>query len=147
MAARYLAPNFGATIFNAFVRGLAGLGVSVYGSTNLAVRGRRTGAWQVVPVNVLEHDGASYLVAPRGETQWVRNLRASGRGEFRMGRRVREFTATEMADDAKPPILRAYLQRWAFEVAAFFPGVSATSSDTELRAIAAGYPVFRVSRT
>lgn len=128
------------------MRGLAGLGVSVYGATNLAVRGRRTGAWQVVPVNLLEHDGVSYLVAPRGETQWVRNLRAAGRGEFRLGWRVREFTPTEIGDDAKPPILRAYLERWAFEVAAFFPGVSATSSDAELRAVAAGYPVFRVSR-
>lgn len=147
MSRRYLAPTLGAKVFNAVVRGLAAFGVSVYGSTNLAVRGRRTGAWQVVPVNLLAHDGASYLVAPRGETQWVRNLRAAGRGEFHLGQRVREFTATEIADDAKPPILRAYLARWAFEVATFFPSVAATSTDAELRAVAAGYPVFRVSRS
>ena len=146
MSRRYLAPTFGALLFNAVVRGLAKLGVSVYGSTNLAVRGRRTGAWQVVPVNLLELDGASYLVAPRGDTQWARNLRTAGGGEFRLGARVRQFTATEVADDAKPPVLRAYLQRWAFEVAAFFPGVTATSSDAELRAVAGGYPVFQVSR-
>jgi deazaflavin-dependent oxidoreductase (nitroreductase family) len=99
-----------------------------------------------VPVNLLEHDGASYLVAPRGDTQWARNLRAAGQGEFRLGRRVRQFTATEVSDDAKPPLLRAYLERWAFEVGAFFPGVTATSSDAELRGAASGYPVFRVVR-
>jgi deazaflavin-dependent oxidoreductase (nitroreductase family) len=146
VSGRYVAPNLGALVFNGVVRGLAALGISVYGSTNLAVRGRKSGAWQVVPVNLLEHDGGSYLVAPRGETQWVRNLRAAGRGEFRLGRRVREFTATEIGDDAKPPLLRAYLEHWAFEVAAFFPGVTATSSDAELGAVAGGYPVFRVSR-
>lgn len=141
---RYLAPSWGAALFNGLVRTLATLGVSVYGARNLAVRGRKTGAWQVVPVNLLEHEGRRYLVAPRGETQWVRNLRAAGGGELRLGRRAEPFRATEVADAEKAPILRAYLKRWAFEVGAFFPDVGRSPSDAVLQRVAARYPVFRV---
>ncbi|HMA45610.1 MAG TPA: hypothetical protein VKP11_00125 [Frankiaceae bacterium] len=49
------------------------------GATTLAVRGRTSGQWRTVPVNVLELSGRRYLVSPRGETQWVRNLRSAGR--------------------------------------------------------------------
>ena len=61
-----------------------------------------------------------------------------------MGRRVEVFTATELTDDDKPPVLREYLRRWKFEVGVFFDGVDATASDEKLRAIAPGYPVFRL---
>lgn len=141
---RYLKPGRIAGLFNQAIAGLTRLGISVWGSRVLAVRGRSSGAWRTVPVNLLVVDGERYLVAPRGVTQWVRNLRAAGGGELRVGRRVETFTAEELADDAKPPVLREYLRRWAFEVGAFFDGVRATSSDEELRAVAAGYPVFRV---
>ncbi len=60
----------------------------------LAVRGRSSGEWRTVPVNVLELDGARYLVAPRGDTQWVRNLRAAGTGELRIKGRTEAFSAT-----------------------------------------------------
>ena len=101
----------------------------MWGSRVLAVRGRSSGAWRTVPVNLLVVDGERYLVAPRGTTQWVRNLRAAGGGELRVGRRVEKFTAEELGDDAKPAVLRAYLRRWAFEVGVFFDGVDASSSD------------------
>jgi hypothetical protein len=55
--------------------------------------------------------GARYIVALRGETQWVRNLRASGEGRLRKGRRIEEFTATELADDEEVLLLRAYLKQ------------------------------------
>jgi len=141
---RYLAPSTLDRLFNGLVHGLTGLGVSLYGSRNLAVRGRRSGEWRIVPVNLLECDGARYLVAPRGETQWVRNLRAAGGGELRLGSRSEAFRAVELDDAQKPPVLRAYLTRWRFEVGRFFAGLGATPSDDELRAIASGYPVFRI---
>ena len=142
---RYLEPGwFTQNVFNRCVRGLTRLGVSVWGSRELRVRGRSTGAWRTVPVNLLTVDGVSYLVAPRGVTQWVRNLRAAGSGELRVGRRVQPFTAEELPDAAKPAILRAYLRRWKFEIGAFFAGVGPDSTDDELAAIAAGYPVFRI---
>jgi deazaflavin-dependent oxidoreductase (nitroreductase family) len=141
---RYLAPSRADALFNRLVRTLATLGVGFYGARNLAVRGRRTGAWQVVPVNLLEHQGGRFLVAPRGVTQWVRNLRAAGGGELRLGRRTESFRAKELADAEKPPLLRAYLERWAFEVRAFFPQVGKSPTEAELRGVAARYPVFRL---
>jgi hypothetical protein len=87
-----------------------------------------------------------YLVAARGTTEWVRNLRAAGGGELRVGRRTEPFRATEVADDHKVPILRAYLKKWKAEVGVFFDGVSGDSSDDELRRIASDHPVFRIER-
>ena len=89
-------------------------------------------------------DGTRYLVAPRGNTQWVRNMRAAGGGELRIGRKVEPFTATEVADDAKPAILRAYLKKWKIEVGVFFDGVDAKAPEEKLREIAPGYPIFRI---
>lgn len=143
-SARYIRAARGTAIFNSVVARLTGLGLSVWGSRLLAVRGRKSGEWRTVPVNLLVHDGVRYLVAPRGHTQWVRNLRVAGGGELRVGRRVEVFTATELADDDKPPVLREYLRRWKFEVGVFFDGVDASASDEKLRAIAPGYPVFRL---
>lgn len=131
--------------FNSSVAWLTRHGVSIWGSRVLYVRGRTSGQWRSNPVNVLSHDGQRYLVAPRGQTQWVRNLRAAGGGELRVGRRVERFTATELADDRKPDILRAYLARWKFEVGVFFEGVNAKATDAELLRIAPGYPVFLIS--
>jgi hypothetical protein len=91
-------------------------------------------------------ESAEYLVAPRGHTQWVKNLRASGNGRLRVGRRVQTFTAVELTDDEKPQVLRAYLKKWKFEVGVFLGGVGPDSSDDELRRIAPDHPVFRLNR-
>jgi deazaflavin-dependent oxidoreductase (nitroreductase family) len=145
-APRYLAPDaFTRRVANPLVMWLVRRGVSVRGARELHVRGRSSGEWRTVPVNPLELDGACYLVAPRGTTQWVRNLRAAGTGRLRTGRRVEEFTAVEVPDEQKSPILRAYLRAWAFEVGKFFEGIDADSSDAELAAVAPGFPVFRVT--
>lgn len=141
---RYVAPNLVTRIFNLLPMGLARLGISVWGSRTLAVRGRSSGEWRTVPVNLLEYEGVRYLVAPRGETQWVRNLRVAGSGELRLGPRREIFVAREIADADKLPILRAYLRRWAFEVNQFFQGVGADAPDADLQRIAPGYPVFRI---
>jgi deazaflavin-dependent oxidoreductase (nitroreductase family) len=145
--ARYLeVGGFTEKVFNPLVAWLTRRGLSLWGSRVLEVRGRTTGAWRSNPVNLLTHDGVDYLVAPRGHTQWVRNLRVAGEGRLRVGRRVEPFTAAELADDDKVDVLRAYLARWKWEVGQFFDGVDADASDAELRAIAPGYPVFRVTR-
>jgi len=141
---RYVRPSRGTHLFNGLLAGLARLGISVYGSRMLAVRGRTSGELRIVPVNPLTYEGARYLVAPRGETQWVRNLRVAKSGELRLGRQREAFRAEELADRDKPPVLRAYLRRWAFEVKTFFAGVGADASDAELLAIAARHPVFRI---
>jgi deazaflavin-dependent oxidoreductase (nitroreductase family) len=86
----------------------------------LAVKGRKSGEWRTVPVNVLEHDGHRYLVAIRGETEWVRNLRAAGVGEIRHGAKVERFRATELPLEERPAIIAAYRSLWEREVAGQF---------------------------
>lgn len=143
---RYLQPGwFTRHVFNRSVRFLTRLGLSVWGSRELRVRGRASGEWRSVPVNLLTLDGVEFLVAPRGTTQWVRNLRVAGGGELRVGRRVDEFTAAELDHAEKPEILRAYLRRWKAEVGVFFDGVDASADDEQLLGIAAKYPVFRIT--
>ena len=137
---------FTRNVFNKTVAGLTGLGVSIMGSRSLAVRGRKSGEWRTTPVNLLVIDGQRYLVAPRGHTQWVRNMRAARAGELRLGRRTEPFTATELTDDEKPAILRAYLKRWKAEVGVFFGGVGPDSTEDELRRISPDHPVFKVDQ-
>jgi deazaflavin-dependent oxidoreductase (nitroreductase family) len=145
-APRYVQPGwFTQHVFNPTVALLTRAGISVWGSRELRVRGRTSGEWRSNPVNLLTVEGTRYLVAPRGHTQWVRNLRVAGTGELRVGRRTEAFRATELADDEKVPILRAYLKRWKAEVGVFFDGVSADSSDDELRRIAPDHPVFELA--
>lgn len=142
---RYLAPGWVTrNLFNPLMEGFARLGISLRGSRQLAVRCRTSGEWRTVPVNPLDLDGERYLVAPRGTTQWVRNIRAAGGGELRLGRRAEPITVTELPDGDKVPVLREYVRRWKAEVGQFFDGVTAASSDEELAAIAPGFPVFRV---
>ena len=143
---RYLAPDwFTRRVFNPLVARLTRWGISVKGSRVLEVRGRTSGAVRTTVVNLLTVDGVRYLVAPRGETQWVRTLRADGgAGALRVGRRHEAFVATELADADKAPVLRAYLAAWAWEVGRFFDGLRADSPAAEVEAAAPGFPVFRV---
>jgi deazaflavin-dependent oxidoreductase (nitroreductase family) len=146
MAEHYQRPGwFTTNVLNRLVAGLTRLGVSVYGSRVLQVKGRRSGQWRETPVNLLRVDDVEYLVSPRGQTQWVKNLRASGEGRLRVGRRVQEFAAVELGDEEKVPLLRAYLKKWSFEVGTFFAGVGPNSSDDELRQIGPAHPVFRLT--
>jgi deazaflavin-dependent oxidoreductase (nitroreductase family) len=143
---RYLAPTAGDRAFNRIAARLTRMGLSLWGSRELTVVGRRSGEPRTTVVNLLDVDGERYLVAPRGTTDWVRNLRAAdGRGTLRVGRRHEPFAAVELADADKPAVLRPYLERWAFEVGRFFDGVGADASDDELLAIAPNHPVFRLT--
>ncbi|MGW7295078.1 nitroreductase family deazaflavin-dependent oxidoreductase [Streptomyces xiamenensis] len=134
-------------VFNPLMAWLTRRGISVRGSRVLAVRGRTSGEWRRTPVNPLRYDGQLYLVAPRGHVQWTRNMRVVGGGELRIGKKVEVFTATEVADDDKPEVLRAYLKRWKAETGAFFNGVGPDSTTEELRRAAPDHPVFAVTVT
>ena len=145
MATHYRAPGwFTRNVFNQLVAFLTKRGMSVLGSRVLAVKGRSSGEWRTTPVNLLSYEGRRYLVAPRGETQWVRNLRVAGTGELRLGRGAESFRGRELTDEEKVPVLRAYLRRWKAEVGVFFEGTGPDSSDDQLRAIAPTHPAFEV---
>ena len=134
-------------VFNGVVALSTRLGLSVWGSRVLEVRGRTSGEPRRNPVNLLKLDGREYLVAPRGETQWVRNVRADeGRLVLLLGKAREPRLARELADAEKVAVLRAYLRRWKAEVGVFFGGVGADSTDEELAAIAPRHPVFVLER-
>jgi deazaflavin-dependent oxidoreductase (nitroreductase family) len=142
---RYLAPDRASRrILNPLMMSFIRLGVGVRGGRILHVRGRRSGEWRTVPVNPLTFDRGRYLVAPRGQTEWVRNLRAAGEGRLQLGRRYEEFTVTEIGDADKAPVIRAYLEQWAAETQRFFGDVTAASTDDEIAPVATGFPVFRI---
>jgi deazaflavin-dependent oxidoreductase (nitroreductase family) len=144
--AHYRKPGFFTQkVFNPLVAFLTRRGISVLGSRVLEVRGRTSGEPRRNPVNLLTLDGQNYLVSPRGEGQWVRNVRAAdGRLATLVGKRRDEWVAQELEGAEKIPVLRAYLKRWKAEVGVFFDGASADSSDEELAAISPKHPVFRL---
>ena len=145
--AHYKSPDwFTRNVFNSLVKGLTRMGVSVWGSRVLEHRGRTSGKLHHVPVNLLTLEGTQYLVAPRGETQWVRNVRhAGGHLVLILGRRRQLRTATEIPVADSLPILRAYLRRWKFETGMFFDGMTPDSTDAEWAAVAARHPVFELN--
>ena len=128
----------------AVVRWLTDHGISLLGSRVLTVRGRKSGEPRSTPVNLLELDGERYLVAPRGNTQWVRNARAAGTAQLRLGRRTEQVELVELPAEQRVPVLRVYLTRWGWEVGRFVEGLSKKSTDAEIAAVAPGMPVFRV---
>ncbi len=143
-AAHYKRPDwFTRNVFNKAVMSLTRLGISVWGSRVLEHRGRSSGELHHTPVNLLTIEGTQFLVSPRGETQWVRNVRHSG-GHLVLilGRRRRICTATELAPDDSIEVLRTYLRRWKFEVGMFFDGITPDAADEEWLAVAARHPVF-----
>ncbi|MEU8518940.1 nitroreductase family deazaflavin-dependent oxidoreductase [Streptomyces sp. NBC_01216] len=141
----YLRAGPFAVRFNRLVGVLARHGVSLLGTAELSVVGRKSGRIQRVPVNPHRHQGERYLVSARGHSQWVRNMRAAGGGELRVGRTVHCFTAVEITDEDKTAVLRSYLERWGWEVNQYFRGVTAKSSDEEILAAAPDHPVFRIT--
>ncbi len=102
----------------------------------LAVQGRRTRRWHRIPVVVLAHGGHRYLIAPRGYTDWSRNLAASGTGTLARGRHTEHFRAVDVPTDQRQPLIDAYLEQFGR-----FPSVTET-----FRALPdpADHPTFRI---
>jgi F420H(2)-dependent quinone reductase len=146
MSERYDRPNMVARAFNELIRGLAELGIGLGGTTALRVRGRKTGKRRGVVINLLTVEGDDYVVSPRGNTQWARNARAAGAVELGPRWRTDQVPITEVADDAKPALLKRYLDRWHWQVKGHFAGLTPQSSEQQLHAAAPLIPVFRVVR-
>ena len=132
-------------VMNRLIRWMNRVGIRPAGAQTLAVRGRKSGQMRTNPVNPFELEGRTYLLAPRGTTEWVRNLRAAGGdGEIRSGRTTRRFHATEVDDADKLPMLRLYMDKWAWEVKSFLE-IDPKAPDEELRRIAPNHPAFEIS--
>ena len=134
-------PNLVEAGFNRVMGVLAGLGIGPSFIYLLQVRGRKSGRIFSTPVNLMEIGGRQILVAPRGRTQWVRNVEAAGEITLKRGSKRLRFGLQPIAQEQKPPILKEYLDRYASAVAKFFP-VKPGSPAEAFRPIAANYPVF-----
>jgi deazaflavin-dependent oxidoreductase (nitroreductase family) len=145
MSVRYEEPHRAAKTANALIRGLAEFGISIAGTRSLRVRGRKTGKVRGVVVNVLSVGDVDYLVSPRGTTQWVRNVRAAGAVDVGPRWHRRRLRTIEVADAAKPELLRRYLDKWYWEVKGHIAGLTPESGDEQLRAAAPSIPVFALT--
>ncbi|OYO01394.1 PNPOx family protein [Enemella evansiae] len=138
--------DFATRFFNAVIKGLSRLGISAFGAQELIVRGRRSDKEFSTPVNPMTVGGVTYLIAPRGQTQWVRNARHHREVALRRGRRRTAYEIAEVHGAEAVPPMRHYLRKWAWEVGRFFPeGVTADSTDAELAAVIPAHPVFRIT--
>lgn len=145
MSTQYEEPNKTARAANTVIRWLAELGVSIAGTRALRVRGSKSGIQRAVVINLLTVAGVDYVVSPRGNTQWARNARAAGVVELGPRWRHEPIAISEVADDAKPDLLKRYLARWYWQVKGYVAGLTPDSSDNELRAAAAQIPVFALA--
>ena len=130
-------------IFNRVYGLLVGLGFGFSHAHLLEVRGRKTGKLYSTPVDLLELNGKSYLVAPRGRTQWVRNAESAGEITLKKGSTRRRCRLCAIPDAEKPPVLKAYLDSFKREVQRYFP-VPAGSPLESFRELGSGYPAFEL---
>lgn len=134
-------------VFNRMVALATRAGISVWGSRVLEVRGRKTGLARTTPVNLLSLGDRQYLVSPRGESEWVRNVRADdGKLDLLVGSKRQHYVGREVPDADKVDVLRGYLRRWKAEVGVFFDGVGPDSTDDQIRGIAHKHPVFQLEK-
>jgi deazaflavin-dependent oxidoreductase (nitroreductase family) len=140
----FLRPTFADRLVNRFFGFLVGRGVGLRHNYLLQVTGRRTGRLYSTPVNILDCDGRRFLVAPRGETQWVRNARSSGQLWLKKGRQRQAYRVRELADAEKPKLLKTYLDRFKTTVQRYFP-VAAGSPLESFSDLVQRYPVFELT--
>lgn len=137
-------PNRTASVMNRFWQAVASAGIWPRRLATLEVRGRRGGKPVSLPVVIAEVDSQRYLVAMLGEhTSWVDNVRATGGYALLHHGEVEAIHLQELPMEQRAPILRRYLQG-APGARPHIPA-SRHPSLAELRPLAAGYPVFRIS--
>lgn len=122
------------------------LGLSPQGGQLLTVRGRKSGKEMTTPVNPMTFQGAEYLVAPRGDCHWSRNLRVAGTARLRVGRKKRQIRVDhELTEAEKPPVLLAYLDRWAGVTKSHFGITWPDPSQEEITRVCARTPMFQIT--
>jgi deazaflavin-dependent oxidoreductase (nitroreductase family) len=136
-------PSTAEKIFNRIFGFLVGLGLGFSYNYLLEVRGRKSGKLYSTPIDLLKLNGKTYLVAPRGRTQWVRNAEAAGEVTLKKGSTRQKFRLRPIPDADKPQILKAYLDTFKREVQRYFP-IPAGSPPEAFAALVASYPAFEL---
>jgi deazaflavin-dependent oxidoreductase (nitroreductase family) len=142
-AAEFAKPSAVERLFNRAFGALVGIGIGPPDYYLLQVRGRQSGRTRSTPVNVIRVRDRSFLVAPRGMTQWVRNVAVTGELTLKRGPGPRRFQVRSVPNAEKPEILRAYLQRFRGTVQRYFP-IPADSAVGDFHPLAERYPVFEL---
>ena len=143
--AEYKKPGAPVRIMNSLLGLVIKAGISPQGGQLLTVRGRKSGKNMTTPVNPMAFEGAEYLVAPRGDCHWTRNLRVAGTGQLRLGRKKRRISVTrELENIEKPPVLLAYLDRWAGVTKEHFGITWPNPTEEEVTRVCARTPMFRI---
>ena len=132
-------------LLNQAIGALVRLGIGLPHMRVLEVRGRKSGKLYALPVDLLTEQGKSFLVAPRGYTQWVRNAEASGEVTLRRGKSVERYRLRALTDAEKPPVLKTYLDRFRREVQRYFP-VPAGSPAEQFAPLVSRYPAYELIR-
>jgi deazaflavin-dependent oxidoreductase (nitroreductase family) len=140
-ARHYVRPGAGERIFGRILTALVWIGVVRGHFYILEVRGRKSGRTITLPVDALDLEGQRYLVCARGDSNWVRNARAAGEVALVRALRRRRYAVRELSPEMRPPVLKAYLDRFASEVQRFFP-VPKGSAVEAFNDLAPRYPVF-----
>lgn len=127
---------------NALIKPALKLGLGPGKTHLLSVTGRKSGRLYTTPVNLVQRDGAQYLVSPYGERAWVKNARASGeitlrRGRQRVMRRIEELPA----EDAAPVVADYWHQN---SITRPFFDVRPDAAGDAFIAEAQRHPVFRL---
>ena len=129
---------------NSFVGRLASWGLIPGGTALLQVKGRRSGQTRSTAVTWVEHDGQRYLVAPRGNTEWVRNVKAAGGEAVLKHGKSDAVRLEELPVEQRAPLIQAYLKKTARVTKREF-GIEPDAPIEEFQRIAPDHPVFRIT--
>jgi deazaflavin-dependent oxidoreductase (nitroreductase family) len=141
----YHKPSGFVKFMNSVVGRLAAIGLIPGDTALLQVRGRRSGQTRSTAITWVEDAGQRYLVAPRGTTEWVRNVRAAGgQATIRHRRKNQNVRLEEVPVEQRAPIIKAYLKKTAMVTKREF-GLEPDAPIEEFEKIAERHPVFRIS--
>jgi deazaflavin-dependent oxidoreductase (nitroreductase family) len=136
--------NFADRLESALITSLVRAGLPMGTTSLLTVRGRKSGLPHTVVVILVEQDGQRWLVAPYGEVQWVRNIRASGTATLTRGRRSETISVTELSAHEAAPILKQYLSKVSGGVRSYFDATKNSPTEAFERE-SARHPVFQIT--
>jgi deazaflavin-dependent oxidoreductase (nitroreductase family) len=143
MSQKYVRPGGAVKFMNGVVGFFAGMGLTPKHMVVIETVGRKSGKQRRVPVNIVEYEGAEYLVAPRGNTEWYRNVKAAGGAANLKHGKSRPVRLEEVPVDARPPIIKKYLAENAAATKASF-GVEPGAPIEDFQRIAPDHPTLRI---
>ena len=128
---------------NSFLGWIAARGIGPKRLVRLEHRGRVSGGVRSTAVIWTQLDGQRFLVSPRGETQWVRNVRADGgRAVLRRGGNSETVRLEEIPVERRATIIKQYVAENKIVKGEF--GIEPDDPIDQYKGIAANHPTFQI---